>query len=231
LAAAKGNVLCGETVQAVSAAVADADLGYLLEEIPRAIEQTLEGVTRVSTLVGAMKDFSHPDAKEKIELDLNRAIESTLTMARNEWKYVADMETDYDASLPMVSCLPGEFSQAILILIINAAHAIADVIGKGGPQKGKIKVQTRNCPEWDEVRIQDTGSGIPANIRARIFDPFFTTKEIGKGTGQGLAIARSVIVDKHGGTVHFETEEGKGTTFIIRLPRDGKALTPQRALP
>jgi signal transduction histidine kinase len=85
-------------------------------------------------------------------------------------------------------------------------------------------VQTRNCPEWDEIRIQDTGSGIPEKVRARIFDPFFTTKEIGKGTGQGLAIARSVVVDKHGGTIHFETEEGKGTTFIIRLPRDGKAL-------
>ena len=173
-----------------------------------------------------MKDFSHPDEKEKIELDLNRAIESTLTMARNEWKYVADMETDYDASLPMVSCLPGEFSQAILILIINAAHAIADVIGKGGPQKGKIKVQTRNCPEWDEVRIQDTGSGIPANIRARIFDPFFTTKEIGKGTGQGLAIARSVIVDKHGGTIHFETEEGEGHNFYHPSPPRWESPNP-----
>jgi len=116
-------------------------------------------------------------------------------------------------------------------LVVNSAHAIADVIGKGGPEKGKIKVQTRNCPEWDEVRIQDTGSGIPENIRERIFDPFFTTKEIGKGTGQGLAIARSVIVDKHGGTIHFETEEGKGTTFIIRLPRDGKTLTLQEASP
>jgi len=135
------------------------------------------------------------------------------------------METDYDASLPMVPCLPGEFNQAILILIVNAAHAIADVIEKGGPEKGKIKVQTRNCPEWAEVRIQDTGSGIPASIRSRIFDPFFTTKEIGKGTGQGLAIARSVIVDKHGGTIHFETEEGKGTTFVIRLPRDGRPWT------
>jgi PAS domain S-box-containing protein len=225
LVEAKGNVLSGETVQAVSAAVSDTDVGYLLEEIPKAIEQTLEGVTRVSTLVDAMKDFSHPDAKEKIMLDLNRAIESTLTVARNEWKYVADMETDYDASLPMVPCLPGEFNQAILILIVNAAHAIADVIEKGGPEKGKIKVQTRNCPEWAEVRIQDTGSGIPASIRSRIFDPFFTTKEIGKGTGQGLAIARSVIVDKHGGTIHFETEEGKGTTFVIRLPRDGRPWT------
>ncbi len=231
LVAAKGNVLSGETLQKVSAAPEDTDVSYLLDEIPKAIDQTLEGVSRVSALVGAMKDFSHPGTKEKVELDLNRAIESTLTVASNEWKYVADMETDYDASLPMVSCLPGEFHQAILILIVNAAHAIADVIGKGRREKGKIKVQTRNYPDWDEVRIEDTGPGIPENIRARIFDPFFTTKEIGKGTGQGLAIARSVIVDKHGGTIHFETEEGKGTTFIIRLPRDGKTLTHEGTSP
>jgi PAS domain S-box-containing protein len=224
LVAARGGALSSETVEEISAAVEDADVGYLLEEIPKAIEQTLEGVTRVSTLVGAMKDFSHPGTKEKVELDLNRAIESTITVARNEWKYVADVETDYDSSLPMVSCLPGEFNQVILILVVNAAHAIADVVAKGGPEKGKIKVQTLNCPDWDEVRIEDTGSGIPENVRARIFDPFFTTKEIGKGTGQGLAIARSVIVDKHGGTIHFETEEGQGTTFIIRLPRNGKVL-------
>jgi PAS domain S-box-containing protein len=228
LVAATANVLSGEAAQEVSTALEDTDVSYLLEEIPKAIEQTLEGVTRVSALVGAMKEFSHPGTKEKIQLDLNRAIESTLTVARHEWKYVADMETNYDSSLPMVFCLPGEINQAILILIVNAAHAIADVVGKGGREKGKIKVQTRNCPEWDEVRIEDTGSGIPENIRARIFDPFFTTKEIGKGTGQGLAIARSVIVDKHGGTIHFETEEGKGTTFIIRLPRDGKSLTLNR---
>jgi PAS domain S-box-containing protein len=231
LVAAKGGALTGETVGEVSVAVERADLGYLLDEIPKAIEQTLEGVGRVSTLVSAMKDFSHPGTQEKVELDLNRAIESTLTVARNEWKYVADMETDYDPSSPIVSCLPGEFNQAILILIVNAAHAIADVIEKGGPEKGKIKVQTVNCQEWDEVRIEDTGSGIPKDIRGRVFDPFFTTKEIGKGTGQGLAIARSVIVDKHGGTLHFETEEGKGTTFIIRLPRDGKTLTAQLVSP
>jgi len=224
LAAAKGNTLSGETVQEVSAAVEHADVGYLLEEIPKAIEQTLEGVARVAKLVGAMKEFSHPGTKDKTPVDLNRAIESTITVARNEWKYVADVETDYDSSLPMISCLPGEFNQVILILIVNAAHAIADVVGKGGSEKGKIKVQTRNCPEWGEIRIQDTGTGIPKKVRARIFDPFFTTKEIGKGTGQGLAIARSVVVDKHGGTIHFETEEGKGTTFIIRFPKDGKAL-------
>jgi signal transduction histidine kinase len=224
LSAANDNSLSRETIQEVAAAVKSVDAGYLLEEIPKAIDQTLEGVTRVAAIVGAMKEFSHPDTKEKIPLDLNHAINSTITVARNEWKYVAEMKTEFDPSMPLVSCLPGEFNQVILNLIVNAAHAIADVVKKGGPEKGMITVQTRNCSEWAEIRIQDSGTGIPQKVQSRIFDPFFTTKEIGKGTGQGLAIARSVIVDKHGGSIHFETEEGKGTTFIIRLPLNGKAL-------
>ncbi len=222
--AGQGNSLSREAVQEAAAAVEEANADYLLEEIPKAIDQTLEGVTRVSTLVGAMKEFSHPGTKGKTPLDLNHAIQCTITVARNEWKYVADMETEFDPSLPPISCEPGEFNQVILNLIVNAAHAIGDVVGKGGSEKGKIKVQTRNCPEWAEIRVQDTGSGIPEKVRARVFDPFFTTKEIGKGTGQGLAIARSVVVDKHDGTIHFETEEGKGTTFIVRLPKEGKAV-------
>jgi PAS domain S-box-containing protein len=224
LSAAKNNALSSETVQEVWEAVKCIDTGYLLDEIPKAIDQTLEGVTRVSTIVGAMKEFSHPDIKEKVPLDLNRAIGSTITVARNEWKYVAEMETEFDSSLPPVLCLPGEFNQVILNLLVNAAHAIADVARKGGPAMGKIKVQTLNCLAWAEIRIQDTGTGIPEKVQNRIYDPFFTTKEIGKGTGQGLAIARSVVITKHGGTIRFETEEGKGTTFIIRLPYDGKTL-------
>jgi PAS domain S-box-containing protein len=224
LLASQNGTLSGETIQKVAAAVEHADAGYLLDEIPRAIDQTLEGVARVSTMVSAMKEFSHPGTKEKVLVDLNHAIDSTITVARNEWKYVADMETDFDPSLPLISCQAGEFNQVILNLIVNAAHAIADVIREGGPEKGSIAIQTRNCLEWAEIRVQDSGSGIPEEVRSRIFDPFFTTKEIGKGTGQGLAIARSVVVDKHGGTIHFETETGKGTTFIIRLPHDGKAL-------
>jgi PAS domain S-box-containing protein len=230
LAAAKGKSLSDETIQEVVAAVDHTDSAYLLEEIPKAIEQTLEGVGRVSTLVSAMKEFSHPGTKEKTALDLNHAIESTLTVARNEWKYVADLEIDFDRSLPLVACQPGEFNQVILNLIVNAAHAIADVAGKEGSPRGKIKVRTRNCPEFAEIQIEDTGSGIPDKVRSRIFDPFFTTKEIGKGTGQGLAIARSVVVDKHGGTIHFDTEEGKGTTFVIRLPHDGKPLASKTVL-
>jgi PAS domain S-box-containing protein len=224
LLAANNGMLSKEANRELAAAVKRADPGYLMEEIPKAIDQTLEGVTRVAKIVGAMKEFSHPGSKEKSPLDLNHAIENAITVARNEWKYVADMETEFDPSLPPVLCLPGEFNQVILNLIVNAAHAIGDVVKQGGPGKGKIKVQTSNCIAWAEIRIQDTGSGIPKEVQSRIFDPFFTTKEVGKGTGQGLAIARSVIVDKHGGSIRFETEQGKGTTFIVRLPYDGKPL-------
>jgi PAS domain S-box-containing protein len=195
---------------------------YLLAEIPKAIDQTLEGINRVTTLVAAMKEFSHPGKKEKTPTDLNRGIENTIAVARNEWKYVAEMETDYDPSLRLVPCLPGDFNQVILNLIVNAAHAIADVVRDG--DRGKIIVRTRNCQHWAEVEIQDTGAGIPEHARDHIFEPFFTTKEVGRGTGQGLAIARSVVVDKHGGTIHFVTEAGKGTTFTIRLPLDGESL-------
>jgi PAS domain S-box-containing protein len=229
LAAAKDNTLSPEIVQNVTGTVVNTDAGYLLEEIPKAIEQAIEGVTRVSGIVGAMKEFSHPDTKEKSPLDLNHAIANTIAVARNEWKYVADIETEFDPSLPLISCQPGEFNQVILNLIVNAANAVADVAGKGSSGKGQIKIQTLNCQEWAEIRIQDTGTGIPEKVRDRIFDPFFTTKEIGKGTGQGLAIARSVVVDRHGGSIHFETEEGKGTTFIVRLPHNGNALASNAA--
>jgi PAS domain S-box-containing protein len=227
LLSAKNNTLSSEAIKEIDEAVKRSDVGYLLKEIPKAVDQTLEGVNRVSTIVSAMKEFSHPGTKEKVPVDLNHAIDSTITVARNEWKYVADLETDFDPALPPIKCLPCEFNQMILNLIVNAAHAIANVIREGGPEKGKITIQTRSLPEWAEIRIKDTGSGIAEEIRGRIFDPFFTTKEIGKGTGQGLAIARSVVVDKHGGTIHFETETGKGTTFIIRLPRESETLAPK----
>ena len=164
-----------------------------------------------------MKEFSHPGKNEKTSIDLNKAIESTTTVARNEWKYVADMVTRFDPELPFVPCLPGEFNQVILNMIINATHAIAER-GNGPAGKGTITISTHAQGQFAEIRISDTGAGIPENIRTKIFDPFFTTKEVGKGTGQGLAISRSVIVDKHGGSIHFETEVGQGTTFIIKLP-------------
>jgi PAS domain S-box-containing protein len=218
LAAAKNNALSPETWAEISAAVERCDSGYLLEEIPKAIQHTLEGVGRVSTLVGAMREFSHPGTKEKVALDLHKTIEASINLSRNEWKDVADLETDFDSSLPKVPCLSGELSQVVLNLILNAGHAIADALGQENQGKGKIIVRTRKCQDWAEIRIEDTGTGIPECVRGRIFDPFFTTKEVGKGTGQGLAIACSVVVDKLGGSIRFETEVGKGTTFIIRLP-------------
>ena len=210
---------CAERSAEAKAALERLDMEFLREEIPKAISQSLEGVERVATIVRSMKEFSHPGAVERQLADLNRAIESTITVARNEWKYVAEMVTDLDASLPLVPCLLGDVNQVVLNMIVNAAHAIKGVVGDTG-EKGTITVTTRCAGSWVEARIRDTGSGIPPEIRPRIFDPFFTTKEVGKGTGQGLAIAHTVIVQKHGGEIKVESEVGQGTTFIIRLPLD-----------
>jgi PAS domain S-box-containing protein len=216
--AVKADSVSADLIRQVAEGIEEADVEYLNEEIPTAIEHTLEGVERIAKIVRAMKEFSHPGQDEKTAIDINKTIESTITVARNEWKYVAEMATDFDASLPLVPCLPGELNQVILNLIINAAHAIADVIAENSTKKGLIKVSTRHKEHWAEIQISDTGPGIPEKIRHRIFDPFFTTKEVGKGTGQGLAISYTVIVEKHGGTLNLETEEGKGTTFTICLP-------------
>lgn len=154
-----------------------------------------------------------------MSVDLNHAIETTITVAKNEWKYVAEVVTALDPSLPSVRCLPGEMNQGVLNLLINAAHAIGDAVGGAwSGKKGTITVTTRQVDGEAEIRVADTGTGIPEAIRSKIFDPFFTTKPEGKGTGQGLAIAYDVVVRKHGGKICFETEAGKGTTFIIRIP-------------
>jgi signal transduction histidine kinase len=201
----------------------DADLDYILENAPVALDRAREGLGRVAAIVRSMKEFAHPDRKEMAAADINQAIRSTLVIASNEYKYVAEVETDFDPALPHVNCYAGEVNQVVLNLIVNAAHAIGDVVKERGGGKGKIRVATRVLGESIEVAISDSGKGIPPDVRSRIFDPFFTTKEVGKGTGQGLAIARTVVVDKHGGTLHFETEVGKGTTFYIRLPISGPA--------
>jgi signal transduction histidine kinase len=163
-----------------------------------------------------MKDFSHPGATEKVDVDLNTALANTLTVCRNEWKYVADLVTAYDPALPAVPGFPGELNQVFLNLTVNAAHAIADATK--GQGKGTITVSTARVDDWAEVRIADSGTGIPEAIRNRVFDPFFTTKGVGKGTGQGLAISWSMVVDKHHGQLFFETECGRGTAFVVRLP-------------
>ncbi len=192
-------------------------LKFIKRKALRAAEAAIEGVSSVSKLVQAMKEFSHPGSGEKSPVNLNQAISTTLTVSKNEWKYVADIETNFDESLPAVPCLPGELNQVILNLIVNAAHTLADK-HRDDQEKGQISITTRLLSDHAEISIADTGCGIPESVRAKIFDPFFTTKEVGKGTGQGLAIARSIIVDKHEGILNVESTVGEGTKFIIRLP-------------
>ena len=212
----------GPGAEEARAALADleaGDLRYLREEMPKAIQQSLDGVGRISKIVKAMKDFAHPGGESKTMTDLHRAIESTITVSRNEWRYAANLVTDFDPDLPPVPCYPGEFNQVILNLIVNAAHAIE--AAKGGRDSGNlglITVSTRARKDEVEVSVSDDGTGIPEAIQARMFEPFYTTKSVGKGSGQGLSIAHAVIVEKHQGRIDVQSEVGRGTTFTLHLP-------------
>jgi len=195
---------------------ADENVEELRKEMPPALTLVADGLSRIAEIVRSMKDFAHADQNEMAPVDLNRAIASTLVMARSEYKPVAEVETQF-SQLPLVTCHAGQINQVVLNLVVNAAHAIADKVQRTGAV-GKITVSTRVDNDHVVIAIGDTGGGIPEEIRPRIFDPFFTTKEVGRGTGQGLSIARNVIVKSHGGELDFTTEIGKGTTFYIRLP-------------
>ena len=194
----------------------EVDLDYLLENLAPAVDRALDGLGRVASIVRALKRFAHPGSAQMAPADLNEAVASTLTIAANEYKYVAELVTDY-GELPLVTCHLGDLNQAVLNLVVNAAHAISDVVGDSGA-RGTITIRTRHDGDHVQIEIADTGGGIPDEIRERIFEPFFTTKDVGRGTGQGLAIARSVIHDDHGGELSFVSERGVGTTFRIRLP-------------
>jgi len=191
------------------------ELRFVREEIPRAIDQTLEGAENVARIVRAMKVFSHPGSKELQQIALNSALDSTITVSRNEWKYCAKVKTNFAIDLPKLHCFPAELNQAFLNILVNGAHAIQ---AKGSDQLGLLTVSTRRDEHNVYVDISDTGTGIPESIKNRIFDPFFTTKGVGKGTGQGLAIAYHVVVEIHRGKLFFDTQEGAGTTFHIELP-------------
>ena len=207
-----------EMLEKTGSILGEADLDFVLEEIPVALEETLEGLDHIAGIVRSMKEFSHPGGKEKELRDLGQAIQNTINITRNEWRYHAEMVTDFDDSLPPAPVLVAEFNQVIMIMIINAVHAIQEVRGDSPDDLGVITVTTRQQGEWAEIRLSDTGPGIPGDIREKVFDPFFTTKEVGKGVGQGLAIAHTIVVNQHGGSIDVETEPGQGATFIVRLP-------------
>jgi signal transduction histidine kinase len=230
LAAYRGltaGVLSGRDVIEAAKAAAEtdeaADVDYFLKNAPEALDRALEGIGRVGSIVRSMTEFAHPDSRTMADVDINRALKTTLNMARNEYKGVADVETDF-GEIPAVHCHAGDVNQVVLNLLLNAAHAIGDVVA-GTSDKGRITVRTRAIGDYVEISISDTGDGIPESVRGRIFEPFVTTKEVGRGTGQGLALSRGLVVEKLKGSLHFETETGKGTTFFIRLPVSDAAIT------
>ena len=196
----------------------EADGDFVVEQVPAALSRSIDGIERVAAIVRAMKAFAHPGGAEQAPADLNEALGTTLAVARNEYKYVADVETEL-GEIPLVMCRLAELNQVFLNLLVNAAHAIADVV-EGTDNRGRITISTTIESGFVHIRFADTGVGIPVELRDRIFDPFFTTKPVGKGTGQGLGIAQS-IVSKHGGVLSFESEIGVGTTFEVKLPVTG----------
>jgi two-component system NtrC family sensor kinase len=194
------------------------ELDFLQSEIPRAFDRIFDGVTRVVKIVRAMKEFSFPEAHEHSYADINHALDNTLVVARSEYKLLASVETHF-GELPDVKCNVSELNQVFLNLIVNAAHAIQNS-GKDAAT-GVIAIRTSAASGLVEIAISDNGSGIAPEHANKVFDPFFTTKEVGRGTGQGLSIARAAVVTRHGGTLSFETEVGRGTTFFVRVPVAG----------
>ena len=213
---ARSQTLTASILEEIDEAVEAADLSYAMKQIPAALQKAEDGIERVSRIVRAMEDLSQPSTEQKLPVDLNEMVESATVVSGSEWRHVAELELDLDDSLPEVPCLPAEFGQVLVHLLVNAAHAIDAGASQG--EKGRITVSTNRAGDWVEVRVSDTGTGIPEALQDRVFDPFFTTKEVGQGTGTGLSIAREVVVSKLGGEISFDTEAGRGTTFLIRLP-------------
>lgn len=200
--------------------VEEADLDYLLEEVPSAIDQSLEGISRIANIVGAMRDFAHTGPKDKISANLENIISSSITLSKNAWKYIAEIETNFDKSIPNIVCQPNDLNQVIVNMIVNSSHSMENKFENKDSLEGKIIISTFEKNENVEITISDNGLGMPEKIVKRIFDPFFTTKDVGKGTGQGLAIAYDIIVNKHNGDIKVNSEDGVGTTFLITLPID-----------
>ncbi|MEO0398943.1 MAG: HAMP domain-containing sensor histidine kinase [Pseudomonadota bacterium] len=199
------------------------DLSFLVEETPEAASHALSGLEHVSNIIAAVKSFAHPTRDEKTLVDIADIIKTTVTVSRNEWKYAASLDTSFDDGLPLIPCHPTMLHQVLLNLITNAVHAIEE---KEGSEQGSINIHVKMLDTWLEIRIADDGCGVSQINAAKIMEPFFTTKPAGKGSGQGLALCRSIIEDKHNGEITFESELGVGSTFKLRLPIKGSSEIP-----
>ena len=196
------------------------DLDYLRRELPSSADSMQRGVQRIATIVGAMRQLSHPGSEKPCKADLNRTLENALEVTSSAYRYIADVDRQL-GDIPAVTCHAAELGQVFINLIINASHAMESTSREG--QRGTLRVRTAVEGAHVVVSVSDSGCGIPDAIRHKVFDAFFTTKEVGRGTGQGLAIARSIVVDRHHGKLTFDSVIGCGTTFEIRLPIDGVA--------
>ena len=224
IAEANGQ-MAPEIKDTLARALATADVGFLAEEVPDALDETLHGVDRIAEIVRALKEFSHPGGQERRSVDLNHVVTNTVAISKNEWKYVADLDVRLCGDSEPIEAQSGPLGQVLLVLIVNAAQAIEGAV-EGTAEKGLITVSTRQTKDWAILEVSDTGCGIPEEHRDKIFDHFFTTKDVGKGSGQGLSIAHSIVVQKHGGEIECESEVGRGTKFIVRLPRNAD-VTPE----
>lgn len=216
----RSGPIASEILDDLEALRQEIDWDFLKEEVPLALEQALEGRNRVADIVRAMKEFAHPGDEELTPVDVNRAIENTVAVSRGEWKHVADLKTDLARDLPPVPCYPGSFNQVLLNLVVNASHAVGDMREKHPGGKGQITISSALQRSWVQIVIADNGCGIPPEILSRIFEPFFTTKDVGRGTGQGLALTHAVIVDRMKGRIEVDSTPGVGTRFMLYLPLD-----------
>lgn len=219
---------CKSGIERINKLYRESDPEYLINEIPTTLSQTVDGLNHITHIVAAMREYSHPGGTTPVSVDINRVIRTVTTLARNEWKYVADLSLDLDPSLPCIECHQGDISQVLLNLVVNSAQAIEEKTG--GRSKGSIKISTRWMGDAISISIEDSGGGIPKELLTRIFDPFFTTKPVGKGTGQGLAISLHLIKEIHQGDLSVTSNPGIGSTFTITLPRAwGTALNSDGA--
>ncbi len=216
--AQKESTVSDDVAKKIDEVFINSDWEFLADEVPVAITQSKESLLRIATIVGAMKTFSHPGSGELEYSDVNQGIKSTVIVTSNEWKYAADMDLQLDETLPNIPILVDEVNQVILNMITNSVQAITEKNKDADSTKGLIRITTSKSGEYIQIDVSDTGNGMSEDVIKKVFEPFFTTKGIGKGTGQGLAIAQDVIVDKHKGTIKIDSVPGEGTTFSIKLP-------------
>jgi signal transduction histidine kinase len=205
-----------QLVAAYEQRLAQLDLSYIREEVPVATQSISVGLGRIGSIVGGLRELSHPSGGVQEPGDVNHVIESALAVTANTYRYHVDVVKEL-GPLPSVTCHVAELNQVFVNLIVNAAHAMETTEQK----RGRLTISTRVDEDDVVIAVSDTGCGIPETLREKIFEPFFTTKEVGRGTGQGLSIIRSIVTERHGGSLTFESAPGRGTTFFVRLPIDG----------